>query len=267
MTTARNLIRPGGHYDLRQGAAAYAPIVGTFGALAVPAIILLFTLPKPSGHHAVSLITLVAGLLIVSTIASLVGAVGLAAMGAETELTGNIPAAVMFVAVAVVVSFVNVLAAFEVLIEIYFPQSGGLFKVIVAVGGIIGANFLSFAIGDSWHTGPTDPVERKLWLSDQWIKTQRQAQRKADIGGLAGAVPVTLAIILRLFCLSVSPGPIAIDCLVGSGLCLATLGTLLGNRRASHTVDGIDKGLRPWEAFTSIFSLTMYVVFLLVFLP
>ena len=257
----------GGHYDLRQGAAAYAPIVGTFGALAVPAIILLFTVPRPATAYNVSLITLTAGLLIVSTIASLIGAVSFAAIGAETELTGNIPAAVMFIAVSVVISFVNVMAAFEVLIEIYFPQSGGLFKVIVAVGGIIGVNLLSFAIGDSWHTGPVNPTERTFWLCSQWIQSKQQAQKTADIGGLVGAVPIAMAAIFRLFIFSVSPTPVSIDCLVGSGLGLAVLGTLQGNRRTSHPADGIETGLRPWEALTSILSLTAYVVVLLIFLP
>lgn len=43
------LNRSEGRYDVRRGAAGYSPVIGTFGALAVPAIIVLFTVPRPPG--------------------------------------------------------------------------------------------------------------------------------------------------------------------------------------------------------------------------
>jgi len=39
---------PEGRYDIRQGAAGYAQIIGTFGALAVPALFVLFAVPQAS---------------------------------------------------------------------------------------------------------------------------------------------------------------------------------------------------------------------------
>ena len=51
-----------GKYDLRKGAAAYAPIVGAFGALAVTAIVVVFTVAS-TPSVAPRLIALSTGLL------------------------------------------------------------------------------------------------------------------------------------------------------------------------------------------------------------
>lgn len=247
--------------------SGYAPIVGAFSALAVPAIILLFTLHGPFTPHVASLITFAAGLLIVSMLTSLMGAIGLAAIGAETELTANIPASVMFIAVSVVISVVNILAAFEALSAIYLSHSTSLFVIITAAGGVVGIYFLGFAIGDSWHTGPTAPEDREPWLHEQWIKSHRQAQRSSDLGGLLGMGPIVLGAILRLCSVSVFPTPAAINSIVGVGLGLAIIGTMLGNYRTSHPVEGIEKGLRRWEAYGSIASVSLYILVLLIFMP
>ena len=37
-----------GRYDIRRGAEGHAPIIGAFGVLAVPAIVVLFTVPRPT---------------------------------------------------------------------------------------------------------------------------------------------------------------------------------------------------------------------------
>ncbi|MGI5359757.1 hypothetical protein ACQI4E_31285 [Streptomyces sp. CA-252508] len=128
--------RPGpvvtGHYDVRRGAAAYAPIVGSFGALSVPATIVLFT---TAGSGDTTLVSLAAGLLVVAMIGSLTGSIALAAIGAEVDETANLPAAVMFVAVPVVVSLVSVLSAFATLAAIHLPTQKTLFAVIAGVGG------------------------------------------------------------------------------------------------------------------------------------
>lgn len=271
MTVTRQHDQHSGHYDLRQGVASYAPIIGAFGALSVPAIILLltvvFTVAKPLSTHNASLVTFSAGLLIVAMIASLIGSIGLAAIGAETEPTGNAPAAVMFIGVSVVVSIVNILAAFEALIAIYLPTSKTLFAVIVGTFGVVGSYFLSFAIGDSWYTGPVVNWERSLWQRDQWIKSKKKALRHSDIGGLVGITIIAPGIILRLFQVTISPTPAIINGLVGAGLALALLGTLMGNRRISHPAEGVDKGLRPWEAYSSISAAAVYVLVLMIFMP
>src|SRR6185312_16060264 len=102
--------------------------------LAVPAITVLFTTSKGGNE---TLITLAAGLLVVAMLGSLTGSVALAAVGAEEDETANLPAAVMFIAVPVVISMVSVLAAFEILAKIYLPESKTLFAVITGVGGVV----------------------------------------------------------------------------------------------------------------------------------
>lgn len=112
-----------GRYDIRQGAAAFAPIVGALGALAVPAIIVLFTSRQESVASRGPFLSLAAGLLIVAMIGSLTGALGLAAIGAEQDLTANLVPATMFLLMPVVISIVAILAAFEVLAALYLPES------------------------------------------------------------------------------------------------------------------------------------------------
>jgi hypothetical protein len=287
MATARRDSNHRGHYDIRNGAASYAPIVGAFGALAVPAIILLFGLPRHP--HAPTLITLAAGLLIVSMIASLIGSIGLAAIGAETKTTANIPASVMFVGVSVVVSAVNILAAFEVLAAIYLPLSRNLFAIIAGAGGAIGVFFLGFAIGDSWHTTPgkhpsavrteggPQAESHGLWIrlwsnlwvpgDKPWLTSHKQAQRLSDIIGLAGVVPILLGIILRLGSVTVFPKLEAVNWIVGAGLALAVVGAMWGNYRTIHPTDEPETELRPWEAYGSIFSVSLYTLILLIFMP
>ena len=112
-----------GWYDIRRGAAGYAPIVGAFGALSVPAIVFLFTIlssePPRMFTKQVPVIALAGGLLIVVVIGSLAGAIGLAAIGAERDATANLVPATMFLAVAVSISLIAVLAAFEALATLY----------------------------------------------------------------------------------------------------------------------------------------------------
>ena len=114
---------------------------------------MLFAVPGHHSHDEAQLITLAAGFLITSVIASLIGSVSLAGIAAEQELTANIPGAVMFVAVPVVISIIDTLAAFAVLSAIFLPSSKTLFGLIAGAGGACGVFFTAFAIGDSWHTG------------------------------------------------------------------------------------------------------------------
>src|SRR5882757_6325916 len=161
MTNSHGATTAEGRYDIRKGAAAYAPIVGAFGALAIPTVTVLFTASKPP--HADKLVVLACGLLVIATIGSLAGSIGLAAIGAERDQTANLPAAVMYTAVPVVISLLAVLASFEVLAAVYLPHEKELFAVTTGVGGLLGTFFTSFAVGDSWQSGPSDPVLKATW--------------------------------------------------------------------------------------------------------
>ncbi|MBY8878397.1 hypothetical protein [Actinacidiphila acidipaludis] len=156
-----------GRYDIRKGAASYAPIVGAFGALAIPTVTVLFTSNKPP--HTEKLVLLACGLLVVATIGGLTGSVGLAAIGAERDHTANIPPAVMYTSVPVVISILSVLASFEVLAAMYLPDEKGLFAVTTGVGGLAATYFVSFAVADSWQSGPADPALKATWQATQWI--------------------------------------------------------------------------------------------------
>jgi hypothetical protein len=54
--------------------------------------------------------------------------------------------------------------------------------------------FIAFAVGDSWHSGPTDPYDRALWLPDQWIKTHQESYKWAAIVAEVSALPTILGI-------------------------------------------------------------------------
>ncbi|MEU6575494.1 hypothetical protein [Streptomyces sp. NPDC046805] len=254
-----------GHYDVRKGAAAYAPIVGAFGALAVPTVTVLFT----SAHHGKGiLVTLATGLLVVAIIASLTGSIGLAAIGAEQDETANLPPAVMCIAVAVVVSIVSVLAAFEVLAALYLPTARTLFSLITGVGGLAGGYFTSFAIGDSYRTGPRDPQVRPGWLKKQWIQDQEYAYRQAQFIASVGAIPILVAMAARAFIGHFTPTAASVNTLVGVGLLLAMVGVFLGVQRTAHAFSNEDqKSVRRSEAYGTTAAVTLYTVALIVLLP
>lgn len=256
-----------GRYDVRQGAAGYAPIVGAFGALAVPAIIVLFTVPPAPTARTTPFIALAAGLLTVALIGSLTSSIGLAAIGAEQDATANLPPAIMYMSIPVVLSIVAVLAAFEALAAIYLPESKTLFALIAGAAGLSGVFFTAFAIGDSWHTGPTDANDRMRWLPTQWLQSHTQAYKAAVVVAGVSAVPALLGMILRLSGVAVAPTAAGMNWLIGFGFVLAMAGTFLGVARTAHPVNGVQKGLRCYEALGTTLATSLYVLVLMMFLP
>lgn len=255
-----------GRYDVRKGAAAYAPIVGAFGALAVPTVTVLFTQPQPEGSG--KLITLACGLLVVAMIGSLTGSIGLAAIGAERDQTANLPPAVMFTAVPVVISLLSVLASFEVLSAVYLPEEKGLFAVTTAVGGLAGCYFTSFAVADSWQSGPSDPAVRGPWKDTQWVKEKSDAYAKADWLAIASVVPGAVGLALYLSGIHVHLTSVGVNWLVGSGLALAMAGTFLGVQRTKHAMeDSKQRGVRWQEAYPTSVGVGLYTLVLLICLP
>ncbi|MFD8306048.1 hypothetical protein ACFV29_27455 [Streptomyces sp. NPDC059690] len=254
-----------GHYDVRRGAAAYAPIVGAFGALAVPTVTVLFTSAHPGKKI---LVTLATGLLVVAIIASLTGSVGLAAIGAERDETANLPPAVMYLAVAIVVEIVSVLAAFEVLAAIHVRSARPLFASITAVGGLAGVYFTSFAVGDSHGTGPRHPRIRRAWVKEQWVQDQKDAYAKANRLAAIGSVPIFAAVLVRIFIGHFKPNNGSVYTLVGVGLALAMAGVFLGVQRTAHALTNEDqKGLRGYEAYSTTVAASLYTAALILFLP
>jgi hypothetical protein len=258
-------MRPEGYYDLRQGAAGFAPIVGALGALAVPAIVVLFTAKSPPADSA--FVALAAGLLIVGMISSLTGAFAMAGIAAERALTANLPPAIIFAGVPVLVSMVSILGAFEVLARIYVAESKTIFVVITGIGGVAGVFFIALAVGDSWNSGPTNPLTRELWLPEQWIRSHSEAYRWATPISLISIAPIALGIGLRLGGLYWPPSRTGVNWIVLSGRLLAMVGTFLSFLRTTHPPNGVQRALRPWEAFSAPLALGIYTFTLMIFLP
>jgi hypothetical protein len=260
-----------GWYDIRRGAAGYAPIIGAFGALSVPAIVFLFTVLPSEPHRAfirhAPAIAFAGGLLIVVVVASLTGSVGLAAIGAERDATANLVPAAMFLAVAVSISLVASLAAFEALATLYLPGLSStkvLFAVIVGVGGAAGAFFTALSIADSWQTGPMR--RRELWRKSQWLQSYEQAYWWSQFVAALGAIPPLAGIVLRITGIpKIALTTAEVPWLVGITLLLSMTAVALGALRTRHSEP--QKGLRMQEALATTLTISCYTFVLMLFLP
>lgn len=256
-----------GRFDVRSAAAGFAPIVGAFSALAVTAIIVLFTIPSRPTPYKAPFVALAAGLLVVAMISSFVGSFGLVSIGAEEDATANLVPAMMYMHASVMISLVLVLAAFEVLAAIYLPESKTILALITATGGLFGSLRCSFGVSDAWSAGPTDSDERSCWLRTQWIQSHAQAYRLTSRVMLISSVPIVLGVILRLLGADEVPTTVSVNWLVGTGFVLTVTTNILGIVRSRHPVDRVQRGLRRVEGFTIPLSISLYVLVLMIFLP
>lgn len=259
---------PEGMYDARQGAAAYAPIIGVFGSLAVPAIVVVFTINPRIVATQAAAIGLTVGLLVVGLVGSLLAAMGLAAIGAERHPTANLTAAIMLIAIPTTVSIAGILAAFQVLVSVYIPHSASLFAYIVAAGGGFGVLFNAFAVADSLYLGPTDPNYREKWILGQWIQSRQEAFRWAEGIAFGCNLPIIAGVMIRVF----SDRPALTSTLsnftVGVGIALILLGTAASIMQTAHTIIGNNqKSLRPLVAIGSNVAISGYILLLLIVMP
>lgn len=256
-----------GRYDIRQGTAAFAPIVGTFGAISVTAIVVLFTVPpRPSINHA-PYIAMAAGLLILSMFNSFTGSFALASIGAEEDLTANLVPAAMYMLIPVMISLVGMLGAFEVLAAIYLPESRTLLALITATAGAVGSLINAFGVSDSLHSGPADTVERSQWIRTQWIQTRADANKWTNRVMVASIVPPVFGAFLRLASVKAIPTAASSNWLVGVGFIVSMIGLVAGYLRSRHSVEGFQKGLRKREGFIAPLAIGLYTLGLLIFLP
>jgi uncharacterized membrane protein YqjE len=256
-----------GRYDIRQAAAAFAPIVGTFGAIAVTAIVVLFTVPPKVPVNHAPYIAMAAGLLILAMINSFTGSFALASIGAEEDLTANLVPAVMYIMIPVMISLVGMLGAFEVLAAIYLPESKTLFALITAAAGLIGSITDAFGVSDSLHSGPVDTTERSQWIHTQWIQTRVDAHKWTNRVIMACIVPPILGAFLRLLGVEAIPTTFSSNWLVGIGFIVSMVGLLAGYLRSRHSVEEFQRGLRKCEGFTAPLAIGLYTFGLLIFLP
>jgi hypothetical protein len=256
-----------GRYDTRQACAAFAPIVGTFGAIAVTAIVVLFTVPPQPSSNRAPYIAMAAGLLILAMINSFLGSLALASIGAEEDLTANLVPAAMAMLVPVMISLVAMLGAFEVLAAIYLPESKTLLALITAVAGVIGCIINSFGVADSLHSGPTDIIERQQWIHTQWIRTRADANKWTNKVIIVSIVPPIIGAFLRILGVRAIPTAPSSNWLVGIGFIVSMTGLIVGYLRSRHSVEEFQKGLRSYEGFTAPLAIGLYTLVLLIFLP
>lgn len=250
-----------GHYDVRRGAAAYAPVLGAFGALAVPGIVLVFQSPLKSGD----LTTLASGLLAVAVMGSLFAAIGLAAIGAESVETANLPGAIVRIAVPTVVAIVSLFAAFEVLASHYVPATKVVFMTIAATAAASGIIFNSFAVVDAWGVGPSDHAAWQDWITTQWLRSPEQALRETTRVMWCATGPF-IALLLRATGLVAIPTEHAsVYVILFVAVAAIVAGTMASALRTIHTDP--QQGIRPTETWVSNLALASFASLLIFGLP
>ena len=268
MSNSEQPVSVQGRFDLRRGAGGYAPIIGALGALAVPGLVVLFTVPAKHSHYDTQLIALAAGLLIIAVIGSLISSISLASIAAERELTANIPGAIMQIAVPAAISIIDILAAFEVLAAVYLPLSKTLFALIAGAGGACCAFFTAFTVGDSWYAGPKNPDDREKYIRRPWwADTHKKAYKNANKVTLTSLPPIILGMLLRGLQITVPVSDFSIEFMIWTGLVFSIAGAIAGNRRMYHDPSGIQIPLQPWEAYGTTIVIGGYVFVLMLLLP
>jgi len=257
---------PGDHdspgYDVRLGAQAYAPIIGNLGGFVVAAVVLVFALPRAK-HGDSTLLGLGTGLLVLALISSLLAAFILAGLGAERELTPNLPAAALHAGVTAAVGVVAMVAAFEVLSAVYLPSAKPLFVMITIGAEVASAVFVALVLGDAWLASRNHPAKR----GTHWLARQEDAARVARSASLAATIALGLGAGLYALGVKVSLGPSGARFFVGAGIVLAIGSALIGVLRTWHPSDGKYLGVNRTETILALGLLTAYLVMLTLCLP
>ena len=233
-----------GHYDARKGAAGYSPVVAAFGSLAVPAVILLFTLKRPVGmapEEWAKAVTLTAGLLVVGILGSVFSSLGLAGIAGEQYETDSIPPAVLWTGLSAAIAIVAIVSAFEILGAIYFTGLDTLFVLGVAATGAGSLSFVSLVL--------VDAPDVKHAGSRRRILNREQGVAWAYRASAIGLVPIGVALCLRLNNLMISLNTAVMDVLVISGLLVSFLSPLIGGWRSYSAKHTDPLAVQLYEAF------------------
>ena len=237
------------------------------GALAVPAIIVVFTTAIPQVANARTLATFATALLVVGMFGSLLGAIALAYLGAERDPIAGLAPAIVYAAVPAVVSLCCILGAFQVLAALYQPSAKTLFSIIVAAGSLFGVIYTSFAVVHSLCLGPRGDA-RQAWLEAQQIREHASAVKAARLLGGVTAIPVISAMVLRLAGVHLRPTSSIVALDVVLALALIATGPLLAVlRTAPSKTPAEQKGLRLHEIYAANFAMSGFGVLLLLTLP
>lgn len=245
-------------YDVRKGAAAYAPIIGVISGFVVPTVVLIFEIASShdSTAHSAAL-GRTTSLLVLGLIACLLGAFAFAAIGAERQLTANLSAATLYAGAATVIGSVAIIAAFEALAQAFLPATKDLFVWITTGTAIGGTVLVSMVLGDAWVSAPPG----------HWLSERSQGYRWGSItSGLASAALLAGAA-LYLLGARIVIGNTEMHWFVGVGIALALLGGLGSAFRTMHGPDGSERAITKSETFAVLGILVSYLVLLLLVMP
>ncbi len=202
-----------GYYDVRAGAAGYAPIIGTIGGFVVTAVVLVFgIIASHSGHvEHVALFEHASSFLVLGLIGSLLGALAFAAIGAEQLLTADLPAASLYAGVTTAIGAEAILAAFDALATAYLPKTASLFALITAGTGIAAAVLVALVLGDAWVCSPPN----------HWLGTPEKAYRQGSVASILVVSPILAAGAMYLFAPEVLQTSGSLHVVIGAGIILA----------------------------------------------
>lgn len=240
-------------YDVRAGAAAYAPIIGTIGGFVVTAVVLVFEIVSSHNGDYPHLLGRATSLLVLGLIACLLGAFALGAIGAEQKLTPELPAASLYAGAATAIGVVAIMAAFEVLATIYLPETKSLFALL-AMGTSIGAVVLvALVLGDAWVVSP----------NHHWLGTRKRGYRWGTIASGLATFGIAVGALLYFLHYRVAVGPSATHWFVGVGIVAALVAGLGSMFRTMRPLGALAKS----EVLLVLGLLTAYLAAVLVSMP
>lgn len=250
-------------YDLRRGAAGYAPIVGTIAGFVVTGVVLVFTIvshskPGQPVPHA-ALLGRSSALLVLGLIGCLLSAFALAAIGAERKLTPNLTAATLYVGICTAIGIVAILGAFEVLAAIYLPGIRDLFAWVTGGVAIGGSVLVSLVLGDAWTT---PGLPRKHWLYGQ-----ARSAFWASIAAGTGMVLLGAAIALYFDHVRVGTSDESLHVVIGAGIFLVFVFGVGSMFRTMHSQSGQGRAIRRSEALVALGVMNAYLAVFLLLMP
>lgn len=248
-------------YDLRRGAAAYAPIVGAIGGFVVPAVVLVFEIASRHrlvhGGRTEILLGRATALLVLGLIACLLGAFAFAAIGAERKTTPSLIAAVLYAGVGTTIGVVAIMAAFEALAALYLEEARDLFAGITIGAALAGVMLVALVLGDAWSAQP----------APGWLKTRGDCNRWAQRSSLAAGLPVLAAGTLYFAGIRIAAEGAALHVIVAAGIGLSIAASLGSMFRTVRGDGGEDRPVEKREVIGAMGLLTIYLVALVLLMP
>jgi len=216
------------------------------------------------------LITLATGLLVIGVFGSMLGAFGLAAIGAERDPTANLPPAVMYIAIPVAVSIISLFGAFEVLAKIYVPEAASLFVITTGAGGVFGVALTASVLPDAVNFTPTTMgvEEFDQWRCTQWLQDRTEAYSASNKIGAVALVPPLICTVVRVTGAVIRLNQWWSNAFVVVGILVAMAGGLAALNRTKHPASGNQQsGLKESEAWLTTLTISLFSAVLLIVLP